>query len=192
MFKKAKQTAAPFPPPYLSQPKIQRKLRFIATAPGLGTITRGDLLNFMVGNAASSSTFVRISASVLLTQVQIWGIGTASGHSTVSLEWKGPYLPSTEISDTGNPMRPAHVVGTPPKNSFAELWSCSGFQETDVLFEATLNTGDVLDLHVTYVIADGSAVSVPTGAPAIGPGIFYTSLGTAGNWIPANLIYAGF
>ncbi len=180
-----------FPPPYASQPKQTRKMRYslVVTTPFI--VTRGGLLDFMVAAGDSpSSNFCRVAGSVVLRRVMLWGVGTASGSSTVTLEWLGPNLPATEITDTGNPMRPAHISAAPPKNSFAELWSCTGYNETDPLFTVTGSQGDVMDLLIEYVPADGVTPQIATAGPHL-PVVYYTSLLNPGNITPVSLAYAG-
>ncbi len=153
-----------FPPAYTSQPIFSRKLRFQAdgtvTANQAFVIARSNILNLMLAySGAGATTYARLNQAVKVEHVSVWGIGTTS-NSTVSLEWLGPYIVRHEISDTGNALRPAHISCSPPKDSFASLWSSGGNNETDQLFSVSLNPGDVIDVVFSYQIADGAVGTV--------------------------------
>ena len=181
-----------FPPPYSSQPRQQRKIRYTAISPLTNhAITRANMLDWCLAlSVGADATFERVTGSVKLTRVQLWGVGS-TGVSSVTLEWTGPYMPDSEVTDTGNPMRPAHISSAPPKNSYGELWSTSTYNESDVLFQISLNTGDVMDLSFEYVVADGPNVTVANTTAIATAGIYYGCLGAPTLLVPTSLFTAG-
>ncbi len=179
--------AAAFPAPYKSQPIIVRKMRYSCTVAGSYTVTRAGMLNWCLGLSTNAGTnFVRLADGVRLTNVQVFGVGSAT-NSTVTFQWLGPYLPTNEITDSGNPMRPPHISSSPPQHSFGELWSSSGNNETDNLFFVTLNAGDILDLSFQYVQYDGASNAIPNTGGVTTIGIYYGCLGHPGNLLPVAL-----
>ncbi len=182
--------AAAFPAALKSQPIITRKMRYSCVSSGSFTVTRGNLLNWCLIQSTNGTQWVRLSDGVELIKVQVFGVGSTT-NSSVTLEWLGPYLPTNELTDSGNPMRPPHIASSPPTNSFAELWSSSGNNETDSLFFVTMNTGDILDITFRYVMYDGPTVLVTKTGSATTPGIYYGCLGNPSIIAPVALDSAG-
>ncbi len=165
-----------FPPSFSSQPMSQRKFRFASTATLTNVdIQRKDMLSLLlaISTAGTSSVATGVFSAVKLDRIMIWGVPDSSvSVCNININFPGNNSPDTRISDTGNPMYPAHISVVPPKSSFAELWTNTSSTQSEVLFEVqgSSNTEVIIDIQVTVVISDGVANNYNL-ASAVGPGI---------------------
>jgi hypothetical protein len=146
-------------PPFTPTIKFSHKFRFVnGTASGTHTITRGNLLNSVLV-ATSTTTTVRVFEAVRVKHVEIWANPTALGSAptSLSLEWLGPYGPSTVVSDTTMGVSPAHIRTTPPASSSDRWWCMSGFNETDDLFTLILPVDCVIDVTLDIRMVEQEA-----------------------------------
>lgn len=146
---------APNPPSFIPTPDLGHKFRFIAgTTTTNAPITRKMLLSLMF-TAGSTSSGYRMFGAVQLRRVNIWSPIVATFQPiTVGLEFPGPYSPSTLKSDSSAGLMPAHVSVTPPRNSFAALWSIGGSNESDVVFSVTAPQGAIIDVELAVRLID--------------------------------------
>jgi len=139
---------------------FNKVIRYVVGATGLGNvaITRANLLSILWSQSnatgAASQQIVFPIQAIRLKWVRICSLGEAT------LTWAADKTFETRKSstvlkpDTGafvNNMSPRVVKFVPPKNSFADMVSKVGLEESEVLFELQdLNTGDIVDLSVTF------------------------------------------
>jgi len=156
-------------PPFTPTIKFSHKFRFVnGTGSGTYTITRAQLLNLVVVTP-SAITSARIFEAVRLKNVEVWSNPSALGSAptTLSLEWLGPYGPSTVVSDTSMGVSPAHIRTSPPKSSSDMWWCMSGFNESDQLFTLILPADCVIDVTLDVRLVEQespTAGDTPAGA----------------------------
>jgi len=156
-------------PPFIPTIKFSHKFRFVnGTNNGTFTITRAQLLNLVLV-APTTTTSTRIFEAVRLRMVEIWAnpVALGSAPTTISLEWLGPYGPSTVVSDISMGVSPAHIRTSPPAASSDQWWCMSGFNETDDLFTMILPADCVIDVAVDVRLVEQEAPTAgdfPTGA----------------------------
>jgi hypothetical protein len=157
------------PPMYVPTVSLSHKFRFINGAnSGTFNVARSNLLN-LLQLATTATTTVRLFQAVRLKKVEIWGNPVALGAAptTVRLEWIGNNAPSTQVSDTGMGVLPAHVSSVPPANSSNRWWCISGTSESEDLFTLVLQPDCVIDvtLELRYVETETPvAGDIPAGA----------------------------
>jgi len=182
------------PPPFRPTMKVNHKFRFVNDANGSYTITRANLLNFIVIADTTTATS-RIIEAIRLKKVEMWtnaAVSAAAAVNTCSLEWVGSNSPSTVVSDTSMGVRPAHIVAVPPPSSSNRWWSMSGTDESDDLFILTTpnSTYSVVDVSVEIRIVETEApTSGPTAAGATAGGLYAATLdgnGVSGTFLPVG------
>lgn len=162
------------PKPYQAQPIQVRKFRYNVTASGSAAVTRALLLNRMVFQETGSTQNNRVIKAIRLDRVTVYGTGTAAsnGMRAISLAWAAV---QGEITAVGNAAFPPKIRSEPPLHSAASFWSITGTDESELLFTIFNLTGDVVDIDVSYVLADGFAAFVTT-ASATFDGLVYPYL----------------
>ncbi len=158
-----------------SQPVGQRTFRFqaivdIATV----SITVGHLfgLSLAVATTTTSTSAVSLFNAVRLRRVVVWGTGTnaASTNQSMSLQYRGGlYGINTAITAMGTEALPAHISSVPPEDSDVALWKGPTSATNDVLFVLNgLNAGNIVDIHVDYVIGSPGSAIVSNLTPTTG------------------------
>jgi len=172
------------PKPYQSQPKQTRRFRYNCTAAASAVVTRALLLNRMVFQETGSTQNNRIIKSIRLDRVTVYGTGTATsnGMRTLTLLWSQNQV---EINAIGNAAFPPKISSKPPAETSAGWWSITGVDETEVIFIATCIIGDIIDIDVTYTLADGFAAFVTTTPSASADGLVYP-------WLDATSVVGSF
>ncbi len=152
--------------------RILKKFRFLLGTDVVdGLISSKDLCQ-LLWVATSASTGTLITTNVLLKKVEIWQINDVSyqlDFASISLTWL-PVLstisvPPVTVSDTGNAMRPAHIVTTPPKYSSDFAWMQGWGNRAIGPFIVTANAGAVMDLTVETYLVDRSLDTWNSGVP---------------------------
>lgn len=169
------------PPQFASNVVFKHRFRFGATGTSnTVSVKRSDLLGLLFSNRSGSTSNSRIVAAAKLNRVEAWGTGgdsdSVSAVTIISLEWRSANAPTLELSDTGSPYRPPHLITSPPSHSLAGFWSLTGTNESEELFIMRVIAGTTVDIWVDMVLFDGETpVAVTT-----------TASGTVGQ------LYAGF
>jgi hypothetical protein len=181
-------------PMYVAQPKVSRVFRFInnnSVPQTAFTIGRGDVLGLvnMQSNpvAGGAQILFSIFDSILVRKIRIWSQpgfqsnAVASGYNgnSISVSFPGPNAPTSTFSDYGNAVNRAYLSLKPPKDSFASLWSNQASTANEVLFIYTGSPGDIIDLHVTFVILDGVTSDTSVAPANLLPGVWYNSMDQA-------------
>jgi hypothetical protein len=133
---------------------VSASYRYVSTGQLFQTkFTRGSLLN-LLGMAYSSTQLYRVIGSIRLRRIHIWTTTASTGTATDSyFQWNGAYSkPTTSTSTTMGVSGIAYQTHVPPKKSLASDWSVAGSNESEVLFSMTYNSGDVIQLDVTYML----------------------------------------
>jgi len=120
------------------------------------TITRGNLLNHLFVNAASTNVNYRILDAFLLKSVEVWAsTATLGATTTASVEWFSENGPTVIHSDTSvGTAEPLHVVSRPPPRSLAGFWSVGGTDEAVALMVLTVPANAVVDITYQAVLQD--------------------------------------
>lgn len=170
------------PPQLSSNVRVSHTYRFTSTSGNPTAISTADLLGAAGVIAATTTTAYSVFDSVKVTKVSIWAPPASQGTaSTCSVEWVGPTTLSTsvsnfEISDTSNSVsRPAHVSGSPPKQSLASFWNQSS---TAGVFTLVAPTGSIVDVSLMLIFSDDefSASSISLTGPASVGAVYYLAL----------------
>ena len=151
-----------FPPTIKQKPLQNRVFRYITAEDVTNApITRKCLLSLILAGtvpAAPPYYMSTILSAVRLDRICIWSIPQAPElFSNIALEWQDTRGCATLLNDQGSPTRPAHISSRPPMNSTSGMWS--GLSPTylnEPLFYISVPAGTVIDMHVTYVLSDGS------------------------------------
>ncbi len=164
MNKRSNQNA--FPKPYISQPSIVRKIRFIATsACNKDVIYTECLLSLLAGVSGTAQTAAApLIVACRVIKVEIFGIASTSSETftVAAIQWRGNQGSQKEINGVGNAMRPAHVSSLPPNLSTASFWLREGQTENQALFDITCDSGSIVDLTLEYIMQDGASAKVLT------------------------------
>lgn len=168
---------------------MRRKFRFesLVSSANTGTqITRGNLLNLLLVNLAGSTTNARLIAGIKVVRFEMWGLTNASSTQnlgTISIEWLSQFGPSLEVSDTAIPsIRPPYISSTPPPQSAASFWSLTGQNESEVLFQLSSSSGNIVDIVLDVILFDGeSQVNVTTSASGNAGTLYMGYLSGPGN-----------
>lgn len=153
------------------------------------------MLNTLLVNQSSSTGNFRILSAIKLNRVEIWGLSGSGasdyGASSVVVEWLSQYSPTSEVTDSGTALYPAHVVTTPPRQSIASFWSMSGSNESEVLFKVIAPPGAIMDIWYDMVLQDGQGpTSVGTTASGVAGTLYYSHADgpdASSTWAPVSL-----
>ncbi len=164
--KNRKQKNVPdFPPSYIAQPVMFRKIRYQASSQLTGVaVTQGCLAVSMMARSATASSTEAISllSSFKIKRITIWALNnssavTSTSFSTCSITWAGSQSPNKEISAVGVNTKPAKISTKPPPGSLASFWYYNdGSAANNVLFFLTVPGGTIIDLDLDYVLQDGA------------------------------------
>jgi hypothetical protein len=187
-----------FPSSIKQKPSLARVVRFVVDNSTNGptyTITRGDLLRiFGFYLEQSSSTYgVFLFNAVKLERVCMWASNDTTAFSSLSLEWLNPAGPQNLQTDTGTLTKPAHVSSSPPRNSPLGFWSTTN-NSSESLFRITVPLGAIIDVHLTFVMEDGTGLSIFSGPTSISPGLYANALDNSNanpDLLPVDLEYVG-
>ena len=178
----ASRSKSAFPTSVKTQPVSQRVLRFVNDGNNTVSVIYRECMLSLMGSsslATANTLHTPIFHNIRVTKVQIWGsetTTTALQLSPVILKWVSARGPDTEITDYGTSSHPPHVVSTPPKNSLCGEWSTAGSFESEPLFSISSGIGSVVDVHVEYVLLDGTAVKFLTTSVTTTRGLYYAPL----------------
>jgi hypothetical protein len=165
------------------QPMQQRVVRYQNSTSDPVSITRGDLLNWLVsGTDSYANLVVPLCESVRLQRVRLVGFAESGADPTfLSLTWNGDRSPSVLETTALAEAVPAKLSLAPPSSSLASYWSLRGSDEAEVLF--TIDVGSVssvdlfMDLHIEYVLANGATDEFTlSGSTIASAGVFYLTL----------------
>lgn len=163
--------------PIKTKPIQQRVMRYLSSTTSDVVVTRGDLLNWIVAVTASSTSAIPLSESVRLTRVVIVAMAeSVAAPNSLCLEWDGDRSPSTCTNVMSANAIPARISQAPPKDSLARYWCLRGSDTTEALF--TIKNDDtaqslIVDLHIEYVLGDGTIAAVTLGSASSFTGIAY-------------------
>jgi len=160
--------------------ELRHQFRFASTNGAPTAVTSSTLSGALGVVAVTAVLGVQIAQSFKVNQIEIWTPPASQGASATC----SVLFPQTasdvarEYSDTTvSVATPAHVVCSPPQRSLASFWQSSAGV---ALFTLVAPPGSVIDVWVSYVLADPTAFS-GGGAPAtlVGATIgntYYTAL----------------
>jgi len=170
-----------FPEAFQATISGSHTFRFQSDTESAQSLSRGNLLN-LVRVAISSTSAARIFSGVRLNWIKIYAFsGTElTNLNTASVEWTSTNGPSKVVSDTGNPMHPAYLHTSPPKDSLSAFWSLTGNNESDVLAIINKPLAAITDINISYILQNGEAPSSASSFSGLSAG----SVGIDG---PANL-----
>lgn len=162
------------PPPFRSEVIKTHRMRYIndkqtSATVGNYTFLRGHLLNMYmtVGASGSAQRSWRQIGAIRIKSIELWCTAqTEVGYDTITLTWVGQYIPPIVLTDTGNAFRPGHIKSSPPKGSFAELWSVSaptigGDPEGNPLFNLVAPNFTTIDITFEMVLFQYVASGTP-------------------------------
>jgi len=145
------------PPQFNANPEVTRRFRFVATGAYSGSVTDVLLLTVCGNVAHSAAATYPIAQAVKLNAIEIFTPVAAQGTSvTVSVEWpaSGQNMPR-EVSDTSiSVTQGAHIYTVPPRQSLAAFWNTGSGSN---LFSAVIPSGSIIDVWLSFVLADGDA-----------------------------------
>lgn len=159
-----------FPPQLSLKPVQSRVLRFTASSDANNVpVDRNSFLKLAFASDAGGLVGNTNYSAVRLRRIKIWSgllVNAAAGTSMVScgVEWQSTRGPTSLVSDTGNSFEPAHVDCKPPAESEASFWSQVSSSTTirnEILFYITCPQGSVVDVHISYVEANGAQIASP-------------------------------
>jgi len=140
----------------MSTPSLGHKFRFKAIGAAVAyPVTRAQLLN-LIQVATSATTSARVIGAARLKRVRVWSPidVTAFAPQTISVEWAGPYSPSSIHSASSEGLVPAKLISRPPMGMNPSWWAISGSNETDVLFKITCPQSSIIDVDVALKLVD--------------------------------------
>ncbi len=189
------------PPQYEASVTFGRKFRFsCSTAATTSSITRAQLLDLIVLNAAANTNYRMIDA-IKVNRIRIWGQppGNAGAGvlAPVAVQWLSENGPTKLISDSGiGSTLGARIDSRPPPMSLASFWSLTGTGEAVTLFVISANAGDIVDLDcsvrfqnqsLTAAGAEAVTTVASTAAGSVGV-VYYLSLdlNTTAKFPPVN------
>jgi hypothetical protein len=142
--------------------------------------TRGSLLN-LIGLSYTSSQLYRVIGAIRLRRIHVWTSAATTGTANDTyFQWNGAYSkPTTSTSTTMGVSGISYQTHVPPKKSLASDWSVAGSNETEVLFSMTYNSGDVIQLDVTYMLQNAvtntyTETSITSTGTALAIGYIYS------------------
>lgn len=159
-------------PIYKADPILNMSVRYQFNSTSRVNVTRANVLNTFIMNAASSTGNFRMCASVRVNRIRITTAASAS------LEWLSAYGPTSATILTGTSATAAgFLIQRPPKNSLAGEWSIGGSNESEILLQVGGVTNDYLDVDFSFVLLDQEGgTSVATTAAGTAGRIYRTFL----------------
>ncbi len=161
------------PPPFESHIVMGTVFRFRCTGAQTSTpVNCRDLMGVCgVYTKTANATVTAIATAVRIKRIRIWGPAPSSVNSasvsTVELRWAplSNYTPYKEFEAESQTADVCPYLDLkPPKNSLAADWISSTGSTSNVFYiTGTINT--VIDLHLAYVVDDGTYTSTIGGAP---------------------------
>jgi hypothetical protein len=152
-----------FPPTIKQKPQQVRVFRYVTSEDVTNEpVTRKCMLSLILAGDVPNTGpqyIATIISAIRLDRICMWSIPQAPElFSNIALEWQDTRGSAVLLNDQGSPTRPAHITSSPPKDSTAGMWSgLSTTYYNEPLFYLSAPAGTVIDLHVTYVLADGTA-----------------------------------
>lgn len=124
-------------------------------------ISAKDICNLTWVCTTGGASGTQLTALWRIIKIEMWGIQDVSAQldwTTVSLTWL-PWIsttasPPVTVSDTGNAMRPAHIVAHPPLQSLDRMWNNGNINRDVGPFSLTAPAGTVLDITLENYICD--------------------------------------
>jgi hypothetical protein len=137
--------------------------------------------------ALSGTTAARMFDGVKVRRISIFSTTPAAGASkSITLSWLSENGPAKVLTDTSSSAAyVACIVSKPPLESLCGYYSLYGVDESTLLFNMTLNTGDVVDIDATVIL--NNSVSGTSGGGAT----VTISGGTAGTIGSTTLDHSG-
>lgn len=176
------------PPQFNSNIEISRRFRFLTTYGAAVNVTSATLLQALGICALSTVSGQCLAKQVKVNRIEMWG-PQSSTISIVFSENAGLPTYSREVTDTSMASdHVSHIIVRPPKQSVVGMFNKEGVN----LFTAQASvTNGIIDIHVTYVLHDGSKGTAVTLASGTAGNIVYAPLdGVGGNYKPIGLVEA--
>ena len=124
-----------------------------------------------------------MAEAVVIDRICIWGVNdsAATAITNVSLEWLSTLGTTVELTASGTNARPAHISSAPPDKSLASFWTSVSSTLSEQLMTITGPDGMIVDVHVTFVLADGGPFNPITVTNPGGVYVGYTDLDQSGS-----------
>jgi hypothetical protein len=164
------------------KPIQQRCIRYQNSTTDPVAVTRGDLLNWIVATSTSFNTkAIALVEAVRLVRVRIVGYAESGADpSFLSLEWNGDRSPSVLTTVAVAEALAGVISEGPPDSSLASVWSIRGSDQTEVLFTIDVSAHTAIDLfmdlHIEYVLGDGSLEEFTLAVASTTTGVAYLTL----------------
>jgi hypothetical protein len=180
-----------------NNPKQTRVIRYCGTIASSTKFSRNDLLQFIVAVTSGSTTAIELVDAIRLDLVKVWLLPNSdTGAGVFALEWTGDRTPNTIHTTAFAPAIGSCMTSVPPKDSLAHFWSCrSGSDNGEYLFilDPSNSTVEIiLDLHVTYLLGNGSTDTSTLGSASSINGVAYLTqpVNTSGELTPVGVVSA--
>jgi len=148
------------PPPFSSTVQWAKRMRFSASTALVDELVYDDDILSLFQVATSATAAKSLIGSAKISSIEMWGPPAAvASTSTVSVEWfpgvTGIGNPSKIVSDTSmGSTFCSHVKASPPKTALAGMWLAGNGNQ---LISLNGPIGTVVDIVITFVLADGPA-----------------------------------
>jgi hypothetical protein len=168
----------------------KRRMRYIADANTLDTITFQDILDTMLV-AATATQGYQLFQAVRIVEVEAWHCPVGSSVSTLVVEFDGAiagFVGNQKIhTDSSMGTRPAHLRVRPGAKTSAALWQPSS---ASTAFRIEAPAGTILDVVVELRGQFNAGVAVQAALVGATAGGVYLrgidgDLATGSNWTPA-------
>jgi hypothetical protein len=171
--------------------EIKHQFRFTSTSAALTGVKAPNIIAAAGVVATTASLGYSVNQMMKVNRIEVWTPPPSQGASvTCSI-----LFPATnqsqprEVTDTSvSTAVPAHIVAVPPPNSLCGFWN--GGNVATVLFSLVAPPGSIIDLWISAVLNDGTAVGASqTQAVLVGAtvgSLYYCSLDSV---VSAGSIY---
>lgn len=166
----ANTTMSHVPPPLCTDDLVSTSFRYTASGTTNITVTRAILLNSF-GLASSTTNLYRLIGAIRIRAVHVWSAPNSNPALDFITEfgWNSPDTrPSVGITTSMGTSEIGYRKYVPPKKSLAAMWSISGSNESDAIFTLNFNTGDVIQLDVTYQLQNAYVPSFTPTSITVG------------------------
>jgi len=165
------------PPELDASVTVHHTYRYSTAAGASESITVGNLLSTCgsMATLVAGTTKVSLASSILLHKIQIWSPAAAAGAASPTVAWNGAGGHSRDeekIVTTVGTANASYYVSVPPKGSFAELWQ-DQTGAANVLFTLSAGVGSIIDVSVSFTLANNDAGFTVVNAVADTSGVLY-------------------
>jgi hypothetical protein len=146
-------------------------------------VTIGTVLSAIGGIGSGTNTIAPWASSFKINRIRIWASPEDASAVTTNILWTvaTAHNVKDEVKDRTIPSSAGVIAALeerPPKNSLASFWLDNGASGT--LFQLSIAKGSVIDLHVSFTLANGFAATSQSAAGASAGGTYYTHLDGVG------------